>query len=77
MQENINDELLLKISSEAFMSKDNEDMKKNGTLFNFNQLKLLIKKLDKKIWINNIWYSLNEPLTTHYKNYVPSIFYFQ
>lgn len=59
-KEDINDKFLLDISKKAYMSKDNKDFTNQGISHNLNVLKKLIQKINDKIWIGNLWYSMQE-----------------
>ncbi len=54
----IDDKSLKNYSKDAFMSKETEDITRMGIAFNTNKLRKLIDKLDKNIWIEKCWYSM-------------------
>jgi hypothetical protein len=55
---NINDEYLKTVATDAFMSKEDEDIERMGIQHNLTKIKELIERLDKDIWINAFWYSM-------------------
>ena len=56
----IDKDSLLKLSEDAFMSKDTPDIERMGIQFNYNKINTLINQLDKSIWIKEFWYSIEE-----------------
>ena len=54
----IDDPCLTELARGAFMSRENQDIERMGIQANTNTLKELIAKLDKTIWIKELWYSM-------------------
>ena len=54
----IDDKSLEDYSKDAYMSKETEDMTRMGIAFNKNKLLKLLDKLNKNIWIEKFWYSM-------------------
>tara|TARA_B100001093_G_C26533793_1_gene887148 strand:+ start:54 stop:743 length:690 start_codon:yes stop_codon:yes gene_type:complete len=56
----LDDNYIMGLAKEAFMSREGADIQRMGTQFNTRVLKDLIAKLDKSIWIKELWYSMEE-----------------
>ena len=54
----IDDKSLEDYSKDAYMSKETEDMTRMGIAYNKNKLLKLLDKLNKNIWIEKFWYSM-------------------
>lgn len=56
----INDDLLITLARQAYMSRIDADTERQGINFNKDVLQNLISKLDHTIWIKSFWYGINE-----------------
>jgi hypothetical protein len=64
--EQVDPQSLMEISQSAPMSRDNEEIIKQGIIHNSNKLTKLINKLDKDIWIKEFWYSMLEHIDNNF-----------
>lgn len=61
----IDESFLNRLAKNAFMSHENKDIERMGIQANTNDLRNLIAKLDKSIWIKELWYSMEEHCKDH------------
>lgn len=56
----LTDSYLKQISKDAFMSRDDKELERVGTQYNYKRLKTLLDLIDKDLWIKEFWYSMAE-----------------
>jgi len=58
--ETIDDNHLTALAKQAYMSHEDKDVERMGIEANLHTLKNLVSKLDKNIWIKELWYSMEK-----------------
>ena len=68
----LTDASLIHIASSAYMNNSDTDTRMQGILHNCKELKKLIDRLDKNIWIKEFWYSMKHHMNKDYTDqFVP------
>ena len=62
----LNNQSLMHIASSAFMSNSDANIKMQGIKHYCEELKKLIDRLDKNIWIKEFWYSMKNHMNKEY-----------
>jgi hypothetical protein len=68
----LTDASLMHIAGSAYMNNSNADTRMQGIRHNCEELKKLIDRLDKNIWIKEFWYSMKNHMNKDYTDqFVP------